>query len=119
MKKNNEDTVDLFGNVVKKDVLLRDMFIEPPFSVLDTKSGSWQARKSLWMQKGIKSEVGRNAPSIHMGTKSKAKNSTEYTSVFDPALCEVIYRWFCPEGGAILHPFPGGSVRGIVDNYLG
>ena len=40
-------------------------------------------------------------------------------SIFDPALCEVLYHWFCPEGGTILDPFAGGSVRGIVANYLG
>ena len=36
---------DLFGNLIEKNELLRDKFIEPPFSVLDTKSGSWQKRK--------------------------------------------------------------------------
>lgn len=36
------------------------------------------------------------------------------TSVFDPVLCEVMYRWFVPQGGLILDPFAGGSVRGIV-----
>lgn len=41
------------------------------------------------------------------------------TSIFDPVLCEVIYRWFCPQGGAILDPFAGGSVRGIVAARLG
>lgn len=41
------------------------------------------------------------------------------TSIFDPALCEVLYHWFCPENGTILDPFAGGSVRGIVANYLG
>lgn len=41
------------------------------------------------------------------------------TSVFDPVLCELIYRWFCPQGGRILDPFAGGSVRGIVAGYLG
>jgi DNA modification methylase len=30
-----------------------------------------------------------------------------------------VYRWFCPEGGAILDPFAGGSVRGIVAAQLG
>ena len=28
-------------------------------------------------------------------------------------------RWFCPPGGAILDPFAGGSVRGIVAGMLG
>ncbi len=111
--------VDLFGNVVEKDVILRDTFIEPPFSVLDTKSGSWQSRKRQWIHKGIKSEIGRNAVSIHMDTTAKDNNTADYVSVFDPALCEVIYKWFCPAGGSILDPFAGGSVRGIVAQYLG
>lgn len=41
------------------------------------------------------------------------------TSVFDPVLCELIYRWFCPQGGTVLDPFSGGSVRGIVAAKLG
>lgn len=41
------------------------------------------------------------------------------TSIFDPVLCELVYRWFCPQDGTILDPFAGGSVRGIVANYLG
>lgn len=36
------------------------------------------------------------------------------TSIFDPVLCELAYRWFSPPGGSILDPFSGGSVRGIV-----
>lgn len=36
------------------------------------------------------------------------------TSIFDPTLCEIIYRWFCPPGGVIVDPFAGGSVRGLV-----
>ena len=110
--------VDLFGNVVEKDVLLRDTFIEPPFSVLDTKSGSWQSRKRQWLHKGIKSEVGRDAKAFNTTTLDASKVTTD-TSVFDPALCEVVYKWFCPAGGSILDPFAGGSVRGIVAQYLG
>lgn len=41
------------------------------------------------------------------------------TSIFDPVLCEIIYRWFCPKGGMVLDPFAGGSVRGIVAAVLG
>lgn len=112
-------STDLFGNEIIKDVILRDIFIEPPFSVLDTKSGSWTKRKAQWQNLGIKSEVGRNATVINMDTTAKEKNSTNYVSIFDPALCEVLYKWFCKDGGTILDPFAGGSVRGIVANYLG
>lgn len=113
-----ENELDLFGNTIIKDELLRDKFIEPPFSILDTKSGNWQRRKRQWVSKGIKSEVGRDSVVINMGTKNVEKNSTDYVSIFDPALCEVLYHWFCPENGNILDPFAGGSVRGIVANYL-
>lgn len=41
------------------------------------------------------------------------------TSVFDPVLCEIAYRWFCPAGGRILDPFAGGCTRGVVATYLG
>lgn len=41
------------------------------------------------------------------------------TSIFDPVLTELAYRWWCPPGGLVLDPFAGGSVRGIVANRLG
>lgn len=41
------------------------------------------------------------------------------TSIFDPVLCELAYRWFSPAGGLVLDPFAGGSVRGIVAARLG
>ena len=44
---------------------------------------------------------------------------TTGTSIFDPVLCELAYTWFCPPDGAVLDPFAGGSVRGIVAEYLG
>ena len=39
-------------------------------------------------------------------------------SIFDPVLCELMYYWFCPEGGNILDPFAGGNVRGLVATLL-
>jgi DNA modification methylase len=41
------------------------------------------------------------------------------TSIFDPVLCEIAYRWFCPPDGRVPDPFAGGSVRGIVAAALG
>jgi len=121
---------DLFGNEIIEDVLLRDKFIEPPFSVLDTRQGNWQNRKRKWIAKGLKSEVGRKENLTHvmpMKSYNSENMATEYyekgkevgTSVFDPALTELMYNWFCPENGTILDPFAGGSVRGVVANYLG
>jgi hypothetical protein len=41
------------------------------------------------------------------------------TSGFDPVLCELAYRWFCPEGGRVLDPFSGGVTRGAMAALLG
>lgn len=66
--------------------------------------------------------AGRIAPGLAMGEINHpdgAERSLSGTSVFDPVLCELAYRWFCPVGGIILDPFAGGSVRGIVAAKLG
>lgn len=202
---------------VQKDTVghggLTEEFGAPPFSVLDARSGWWQERKTWWLVKGIKSEVGRGANLLsysdtvlepdpkkraekkRKGNRAKAvhdniagggsklgqmykdrtkaigsdswvsakkqdgaglhgrrldrkitpgggggggwKNKTadgSYktaaeigtddpaytgTSIFDPVLCELFYKWFVPKGGAILDPFSGGSVRGLVASMLG
>ena len=41
--------------------VLRSTYIEPPFSVLDTKLGFWKKRKVIWNELGIQSELGRDA----------------------------------------------------------
>lgn len=41
------------------------------------------------------------------------------TSVFDPVLCELMYSWFSAPGDAVLDPFAGGSVRGVVASKMG
>lgn len=41
------------------------------------------------------------------------------TSIFDPVLCEIAYRWWSAPGQLVLDPFAGGSVRGIVAAALG
>jgi len=53
--------------------------------------------------------------------KEGARQETQVsgTSIFDPVLCELAYRWFCPPDAHVLDPFAGGSVRGIVAAKLG
>lgn len=125
-----EPNRDLFGDVIEENALLKDEFIEPPFSVIDTKTGRWQTRRQLWLNMGIKSELGRDAECLRTGIGEGVINKNtgldKYgrkpmtgQSIFDPALCELMYHWFCPKEGKILDPFAGGSVRGVVANYLG
>jgi len=113
-------SIDLFGNYIEQDELLRDKYIEPPFSILDSRQKSWQNRKRLWKSRGIVSEIGRKENLLQYSKMMKSQRQSQNgTSIFDPVVCELIYRWFCPQDGKILDPFCGGSVRGIVSNYLG
>ena len=116
-------SLDLFGQSTKPQAsgIVSKRFIMPPFTILDAKSGDWQERKRAWKTLGIASEVGRDAAAIHCPTNSDDSGLTDanYTSIFDPVVCELAYSWFSPLGGQILDPFAGGSVRGIVAGALG
>jgi hypothetical protein len=110
----------------------------PPFDVFQVTTGNWAARKEKWIHElGIRGEEGRASDAIEsdevqiasfpnqshlhglQGRDHTVKNATDGTSVFDPVLCEIGYRWFCPRRGSILDPFAGGSTRGLVAAYLG
>lgn len=114
---------------------LADRFLVAPFSVFNAREGWWQDRKRAWINLGIVSEEGRGdnllnlseACKLQRGGKKLAKafgtegNATDKTgtSIFDPVLCEILYRWYTPAGGVVIDPFAGGSVRGIVGGLLG
>jgi DNA modification methylase len=126
---------DLFGQPLtpKVDSPVKQKFIIAPFSILNTREGDWQDRKRKWLALGIKSEVGRSENLMNLSNAVQAFDryrgieageSTDDqkltgTSVFDPVLCELMYRWFCKPGGQIIDPFSGGSVRGVIAGLLG
>ncbi len=131
----------------KARATLAEQFLVPPFSVLNARESGWQERKQAWIEFGLRSEEGRDAQlNFSMSAQPPhvytAKNAYEArvghrvswedflaahpevraqtgTSVFDPVLCEVMYRWFSPPSGVVLDPFAGGSVRGVVAAKLG
>lgn len=122
---------DLFGGDARPrpDGVVAARFGLAPFSVLDARSGIWQERKRAWLSIGIESEAGRKCRgkiswADHVNPSTTEANlkilaAGEGPSVFDPALCESVYRWFTPPGGQVVDPFAGGSVRGIVAGALG
>jgi len=119
MKSQNE--FGFLNEIAKVHPLLRDKFIEPPFSVLDARQGTWQDRKAAWKSLGMEGEIGRKTElCLAQGLNQfDPRKSYTGTSGFDEALAELMYIWFCPDGGNILDPFAGGSVRGIIAHYLG
>ena len=119
---SNNMSTNLFGENIEPDILIRDKFIEPPWSILDSHGGDWQNRKRRWLALGMKSEEGRDKTFDSMRNFVKyapANASYKDTSIFDAVLTEIMYNWFLPKGGTILDPFAGGSTRGIVANYFG
>lgn len=142
---------DEFGESGEKIVpsSLKDSFIFPPFSILDTRSGVWQDRKRKWLALGFNSQETREDVELIAKSgqstaiyelrnkmretlkrepewdeiidyaKQKGMHVYEGASIFDPVLCELLYKWFCTNGGSVLDPFAGGSVRGIVASILG
>lgn len=116
----------LFDMETPPPVSLADRFGVAPFSYLDRRQGEWQDRKRRWLSMGIQSELGRterllsNAASEGWGKGfvSEQIAAQGVTSVFDPVVCELAYRWFSAPGDKVLDPFAGGSVRGVVASTL-
>ena len=104
--------------------LLKDRYIVPPFSILNTITQNWQKRKDLWENMGIESVLGRDVkrnnanPVNTFSARGEQAKEAERTSTFDPLLCEIMYKWFSNDGDKVLDPFAGGSVRGIVASAL-
>lgn len=102
-------------------------FVMPPFTTLDRRTGRWQQRKRQWVSLGIDSLAGRAEglliPTPGANTKSAVTHAiyalSQGTSIFDPVLAECAIRWFSKRDDAVLDPFAGGSVRGVVASVLG
>lgn len=115
---------------------LFDRFLLPPFSVLNARDGWWAKRKKAWVDLGVHS--GNNTelngditnhvrkssvPHVRRGSDPVSSRISgvglqSSTSVFDPVVCEIAYRWFCPPEGHVLDPFAGSSVGGLVAGHL-
>lgn len=88
-----------------------------PADKLDEASGKILAAGRRAADK--RSNLNGASPLPLWATETGTENMATGTSIFDPVLCELAYTWFCPPSGAILDPFAGGSVRGIVAAVLG
>lgn len=84
---------------------------------------SWTSHPEFYGQKTRKeAELGRELSTAEFLEKHfvvPEDSLSSGTSIFDPVLCEIAYRWFSPPGGVVLDPFAGGSVRGVVASRLG
>ena len=123
------------GKLFVPTTILRDKYLVPPFSILDTSVNAWLQRRNLWEQiiKNRSDNIRNvaikkhntpylNAMDYDEGYKGLERNG--FTSTFDPFLCEILVKWFSRLGDTVYDPFAGGHVRGAVcamtgRNYFG
>ncbi len=140
------DQIDIFGKVtVESARTMSDFFLVAPFSVIDTTTTEWRARKKKWdlMTKDTgetrEGTLFKNANDHDYNYhKNKAKieakigkklTKEEYyehhfkaglksVSIFDSALTELLIKWFSNKGHKVLDPFAGSVTRGFISAYL-
>lgn len=108
---------------------LRERYLVPPFSILDSQVGEWLKKRNEWehilknRSDNVRNITAKsNTPYINkfdydIGYKGLERNGN--ISTFDPFLCEILVRWFSRQGDTIFDPFAGGHVRGAVSAILG
>lgn len=94
---------------------LKEDWVMPPFSVLDTRQQYWHERKDEWYK--IMGNTTFTRENV-LGT-DLISTINSGTSLFDPVLAECIIRWFVPKNGTILNLFAGGVEPNIVAAYKG
>ena len=132
---------DLWGETFSQNPELRDKYIEPVFTTLNTRSGQWKRRLKRWrdwfnLDTGITGEEAKlgsfsNNPDFNLSGLNKA---VAEEAVFDQYLLEVLFHWYCnkngswylkpdkedsDKGGKILDPFSGSCISGIMAHTLG
>ncbi len=79
-----------------------------------TRDGCWQGTNGFSNVVNTKRFIGDDG---EVETKTHAHNGN--ASVLDPVACEVILRFFCPDGGRVYNPFGGGVQFGFIAGSYG
>lgn len=90
---------------------LTEIFLVPPFSILDSRQGYWMERKKAWkvlIQDNGESREGTLAKDNIMETVNNG------VSLLDPVLAELVSYWFGVPGGNAFDSFAGDTNFGYV-----
>ena len=100
---------------------LYEKYIVPPFSVINSHQTYVKSRFAFWESLGLCAEDGRAEHLAYDNRRmnKRRKKHINGTSVFNPVLCEVLYKWFTLPDSKVLDPFAGGVVRGAMASILG
>lgn len=77
------------------------------------------ANKRTLQRDAYASTLLTGAPDLPEWANNGTAQMAPGTSIFDPVLCELVYRWFAPKNALVFDPFTGGSVRGVVASICG
>jgi hypothetical protein len=115
---SREQTNEVFGGKYNSEEhqKLSDIYLAPPFSVLDTRQGYWTERKKIWKELiGDNGETRENtlSESVLVGSINNG------VSILDPVLAEVVNLWFALPKCKTFDCFAGDSVFGYVSSHLG
>ena len=110
--------------------VLHEKYIVPPFSVFNTHQPYFKERMLMWRDMGfcgtngrVTSNNGLTYDNRRMDKYAKKEKDYEHTfngtSVFNPVVTEVVYKWFVIPGGKVFDPFAGGITRGAMAAALG
>jgi len=116
---------DIFGNehhVLKRN--MRDYFIVPPFSVLNSMDVDWLKRKRRWND--LINDVGDARLGALIAKNGKTESEVNLkvqklnngVSILDAVLVELMLKWFTEENYKTFDPFAGDTVFGFVSGYL-
>lgn len=103
---------------------LIDRYVVTPFSVFNTHQPYFKEKAKFWYDAigdGREGRTERLAYDNRRIDKRKIKRADRHngTSMFNPVVCEVVYKWFTVENSLILDPFAGGVTRGAIAAMLG
>jgi hypothetical protein len=93
-----------------------------PWSTLDAQTPWWTQQRAHWTERlDYRDTTGRTGdhPVYRLHNLDHTNTAHQPWSLFDPVLAELIYRWWCPEGGTIIDPFAGGPTRGAIAALTG
>jgi len=114
--------VSLFGE--DDDEMARNMssyFGVPPFSVVDTTTREWMARKRKWDEL-IKDEGQTRKDALGLQTlkiKGIPQMKNQGISILDACLAEIMVKWFTEKDYTTFDPFAGDTIFGFVSAFLG
>ena len=115
-----EDEIDVYEDK-KEEGSLKKSFFVPPFSVINLASKEMLDKSREWKEKIKDDGSSRGNSSLYEAAKKALGSKMPLNSIMNPAVCELINRWFLPLGKECntFDCFSGDTAFGFVSSSLG